>query len=105
MSRADDFPDLGSCCGCGATADVTNIVMLPYRAKLPGHGWGCVTCGLPSDGALAVLCDTCARRFTAINSILIACAGYPGEDGRVPVSELDQFPFDHDMGKHRAAGF
>jgi hypothetical protein len=62
-----------------------------------GHGWGCIVCGLPPDGAYAVLCDTCADRYAEDPAILTtACAGYPVE-GRVAIADLPPGPFDHDL--------
>lgn len=53
---------LGSCCACGREDETCrNIVMLSVRAPVPGAGWGCVVCGLPLDGAIAVLCDACMK--------------------------------------------
>jgi hypothetical protein len=57
-----DMPDLGPCCMCGIP-EPQAIVMLSRRAAVPGHGWGCVVCGLPPDGAVAVLCDPCFEQY------------------------------------------
>lgn len=105
MARSsDNAPDLGPCCGCATREHVNTIVMLPVRAAVAGHGWGCVVCNLAQDGAYAVLCDPCAARFRDDPArLLIACRGYPGEDGRIPVSEL-RGPFEHDMRRHHDAG-
>jgi hypothetical protein len=50
---------LGACCVCGGFNMVQNIVLLGRAAPRPGTGWGCVACGLPQDGAIAVMCDGC----------------------------------------------
>jgi hypothetical protein len=72
-----DLPDLGPCCMCGAPRPYA-IVMLKRRAAVRGHGWGCVVCGLPADGAVAVLCDPCFERYHRDPAALtLACAGYP----------------------------
>lgn len=34
------------------------------KAPVPGTGWGCVICGLASDGAIAACCDACAEKET-----------------------------------------
>src|SRR6476659_4409564 len=91
----DDLPDLGPCCGCERTDGVKNVVMLHQRGVMPGRGWGCFVCGLPADGAVAVLCDACLGRAPKF-----ACRGYPAEDGRVPVSDLPPGDFDHDARFH-----
>lgn len=93
-----DFGDFGSCCTCGTTVGVVNFMMLPYRGPTPGKGWGCVVCGLPADGAVAVLCDTCVESGRPIKFI---CTGYPNKDGRTPTDDTGVLtPFDHDMTKH-----
>jgi hypothetical protein len=100
LAPVDDLPDLGPCCMCEGTEGVRNLIMLDLRGTVPGHGWGCLGCGLPSDGASAVLCDKCLTRYQADRSLLtIACRGYPGTDGRIPIAELE--PFEHDDAAHR----
>jgi hypothetical protein len=94
----DDIPSLGTCCRCGGSETVRNIYMLPYRNKVPGHGWGCVICHLPSDGAVAVLCDGCALQVEqhGIDAVLrYACRGYPATDGRAAIEKFQE-PFAHD---------
>lgn len=95
----DDLPDLGPCCMCEGLAGVSNIILLERRGVVAGHGWGCIECGLPMDGASAVLCDPCFDRYLADESVLtIACRGYPATDGRVAIAVLP--PFNHDAAKH-----
>lgn len=94
----DDRTPLGTCCGCGGTEAISSIYMLPFRNKVPGHGWGCVVCHLPSDGASAVLCDSCATlaEQRGIEAVLrFACRGYPGTDGRADIAKFTE-PFAHD---------
>lgn len=56
----DEAFDLGACCACGDCGpQVRNILALQRRAPTPGTGWGCFRCGLPPDGAIAVVCDAC----------------------------------------------
>jgi hypothetical protein len=96
-----DAPSLGSCCGCGRDGART-IVMLPYRGMVPGHGWGCLICHLPMDGASAVLCDECADTATrlGVDAVLrFACRGYPATDGRAAIGTFTE-PFAHDMSEH-----
>lgn len=88
-----EMSELGSCCNCGRADGVTNIVMLNRRAPTPGKGWGCVVCNLPSDGAVAVLCDVC---FTIGEYPKTVCTGYATEPGRTPYDDLDPIVFDHD---------
>ncbi len=50
------------CCSCfEVRSDVKNIACLPEKAPEPGTGWGCYVCGLPPDGALALVCDKCTK--------------------------------------------
>ena len=88
--------DLGTCCACGGVDQVRNIIMLPLRTPSPGYGWGCVICGLPPDGAVAVLCDGCLSRQQEPSFV---CNGPPTAKGRVPIGESTT-PFDHDDSKH-----
>jgi hypothetical protein len=95
----DDIePSLGPCCGCGGdTAGARNVVMLNFRNKVPGHGWGCFACHLPPDGAVAVLCDGCTERMErGVDVLRFACRGFPGSEGRAPIGEFTE-PFEHDM--------
>jgi hypothetical protein len=89
------WPSLGPCCGCGTTEGVTNILMLDRRGVTPGHGWGCLVCGLPSDGAVAVLCDACVDQPPRF-----ACRGYASDGARVPIDELPEGAFVHDEKRH-----
>jgi hypothetical protein len=80
---------------------VRNIVMLSHPALIKGQGWGCVECGLPCDGAIAVVCDGCLTIYQADQSALrFFCLGYPASLGRVSIADLPQDHFDHDNSKH-----
>jgi hypothetical protein len=87
--------DLGPCCVCETTTDVHNVLMLRAKAPIAGHGWGCVVCDLPSDGAVAVVCDACVGQ-----PLKFACRGYPASDGRIPIGELTG-THEHDLARHR----
>jgi len=99
----DDAPDLGPCCMCEVCGpEVCNIIMLDRRCAVPGHGWGCVVCGLPADGASAVLCNECLDKWRADETRLTtACRGWPGSDGRIAIADLPAGEFAHDMAKHQ----
>ena len=71
-------------------------MMIPFCAPVAGKGWGCVVCGLPSDGAVAVVCDACLESGAPI---LDVCSGYPASGVRVARESLTE-PFDHDMAAH-----
>lgn len=97
-----DDQDLGPCCVCESTVDVHSLIMLNQKAPMPGRGWGCVVCDLPSDGALAVVCDACEAAFASVMDppLRFACRGYPGADGRVTIDTLTG-THEHDRSKHR----
>jgi hypothetical protein len=93
----DDAPDLGPCCACGRSENVVEIYMLPLRNHVAGHGWGCVICGIPSNGASAVLCGDCGTKYRRGDMVLrFACRGYPATDGRAPIDTFTE-AFEHDM--------
>ena len=81
---------------CDTRQGVHNLIMLDRRCEIPGHGWGCVVCGLPADGAYAVLCDPCREIWQADHSqMLFACRGYPASEGRIAIAELPPGEFKH----------
>jgi hypothetical protein len=89
--------DLGPCCICGESGSVHAAVMLPFKAPMRRGGWGCFVCGLPAEGASAVVCDSCVDGWRSGQvKLQFACRGYPATDGRVPIGELVE-PHDHDM--------
>lgn len=95
----EDAENLAPCCGCAGAERVRNIFMLPRRGPSPGKGWGCIVCGLPNDGAIAVMCDTCVDNAVDPQFVVV---GYAKSGRRMPVSDLtDQRVFDHDEAKHR----
>lgn len=99
MSVLDgDNPGLGPCCVCERVGpQVRNVMMIDRRGPVPGKGWGCVICDLPSDGAVAVVCDEC----TGLD-LRFVCAGYISEHKRAPYAELPAGVFAHDAAKHDA---
>lgn len=89
--------DFGPCCACCKKKDaVHNVVMLDQKGSTPGSGWGCVQCGLPADGAFAVLCDDCVSVGAPI---IFAVTGPVKEKKRVLVESLGA-EHKHDMTKH-----
>lgn len=90
LEQPDSDPS-GPCCACRRhDVPVPNMVMLPWRAPIPGTGWGCVTCQLPPDGAVAVLCDACLESHAPIRD---CCLGYAMTWERSPCDP--SFPFIH----------
>lgn len=88
--------ELGRCCACNGKRNVRNIILLSYKApKEAVSKWGCFQCGLPFEGAAAVICDDCLDSNAEIKYIM--------KEGksRLPVSACEpKQPFDHDPAKH-----
>lgn len=92
-----DLPEtLGPCCICEAPHAVV-LLMLNAQAPIADHGWACVQCGIGADGAIAVVCEACARPFEEgagqrqghlEDALRFACRGYPGTEGRIPIEDL-----------------
>lgn len=93
--------NLGKCCVCETSGKaVRNIITLDKKSPETKGGWGCFVCGLPSSGAVAVLCDECLEKTSAKESeIKFACLGYPGENRRIETDKLTE-DFRHDLSKH-----
>jgi hypothetical protein len=102
--------DLGTCCACGCKPTQANpvrsLVFMDYkRPPGSGSGWGCFQCGLPAEGAVAVLCDRCVELARATGKdfrIVWICAG-EHQRGRLNVHTFEHVPHDHDMAKHPEA--
>lgn len=94
--------DLGTCCACSEKRpDVRNLVCIPKQAPVPGTGWGCFVCHRPQNGAIAVLCDRCIEEA---HEVIFVCIGMPAlGGGRMPISELADGAFEHDMAFHPEA--
>lgn len=109
-TASEETPALGPCCICEEKKEtVQNLFMLPWTAPTKGKGWGCTVCDLPPDGAVAVLCDECARRNryeseTVAQSLSLVVDGFAYEKGRVDVDEWRETrePFDHDDALHES---
>jgi len=93
--------NLGACCACGQEKDTThNVLMLDKLAPQPGTGWGCVVCGLPQDGAVAIVCDNCLTTSATINYVV---DGFATDKKRKPYSTVENTSFEHDLSKHEEA--
>jgi hypothetical protein len=97
----DQGVELGKCCSCERPDGVRNVVLLEMLSPTPGRGWHCAECGLPPNGAVAVVCDDCFRVRRPLRWV---CTGYPGTDGRTSWAELQQVPFHHDPERHGGVG-
>lgn len=91
----------GACChclrDCLEVSGLVNLVFLKRRAPIAGTGWGCCKCGIPEDGAMAILCNEC---FEAGKAVLYACEGRVTENKRVPIESLPEIVFDHNVHHH-----
>ena len=95
-----DVPDLGHCCVCRQSCpQVRNLLTLPRRAPVPGTGWGCVVCGLPPNGAVAVVCDACLEQ-----PLQEVCSGFEVQGERAAYASLAPEPFAHDRTRHPEEG-
>lgn len=93
---------LGPCCCCESDERVHSILFLDGKAPIPGRGWGCLTCGLAANGAVAVVCNACLANPISVNLTFVlrfACRGFPATDGRIPIGELCGH-HEHDLSRH-----
>lgn len=95
--------DFGACCACGTAGEhcARNITTLNFEAPPGFAGWGCVQCGKPSRGAIAVLCDSCAAKNAAPR--FIAGGKFLTDKIRVPLDSYPRVPFGHDDRLHPEA--
>lgn len=87
----------GPCCACGENNGAYNIILLDRKAPQPGTGWGCIDCGLPQDGAIALVCDDC---FAADHVIRYVIDGRLYSGRRVSLADLPADAFAHDPDRH-----
>jgi hypothetical protein len=93
-----DLPPLGPCCACGQSGPAVRYILMLHRlSPTPGKGWGCFQCGLPMNGAIAVICDPC---LFAGAEIQFVCTGHPADPDRTPIRELPPGEFDHNPRLH-----
>lgn len=100
-----NIEDFGPCCACGLSSpEVRNIIMLDKRLPaeaLAAHAnsaWGCFECGLPAEGASAVVCDACLESDAPIRFVVLGYLAYP-EHRRIAIEQCPE-PFLHDPAKH-----
>jgi len=97
-----DFEDFGTCCVCGCEPNperpVHNFICLDFKAPNPGHGWGCAVCGLPPNGAVAVICDRCLEEQNFAFKWI--CGEFGKDETRLPYPENPE-EFKHDETKHK----
>ena len=95
-------PPMGTCCACGKSDHtVVNLATIDRVAPLPGTGWSCLACGLPPNGAMAVVCNGC---IVMGRDVTHAIVGQPGSFERIALTDYPYEPFDHDLDKHPKPG-
>lgn len=91
-------PGFGPCCCCeGEIRHNPGLMMLEFKGPPGWTGWGCMVCGLPSRGAIAVLCPACvlAQRLPQF----IAAGRNVADNLRLRLDEhFEQRPFRHRLG-------
>lgn len=93
--------ELGPCCCCGTESGaIRTLAQLDFEAPTGFNGWGCVQCGAPSRGAIAVLCDACARPDNDAPLRFICGGTYVADGQRVPLEGYERRPFGHELSKH-----
>lgn len=92
MKRNPDF-----CCACGQSKTALNLITLHQKAPTPGKGWGCAQCHLPSDGAIAAICDGCLRARAPLRFVF---DGYVLDGKVIPIEELPNIPHNHNEALH-----
>jgi hypothetical protein len=78
---------------------VRHLVFVNRRAPIPGTGWGCIACGLPNDGAVAVLCDMCFKFERIGPRLRFVVKGYVSERKRALLADCI-IPFEHNIYFH-----
>lgn len=97
MSDLLSSENLRPCCSCGKDVPCPNLVNMDRKAPVPGTGWGCLQCGLPADGAMAVVCERCFLRHKKPIAVVF---GYITSRERRAIEELEPGVFEHDLTKH-----
>lgn len=54
--------EFGTCCACESEMEICGIVQLDYKVESES-GWGCVQCGLSTEGAMAIVCGDCYDKY------------------------------------------
>lgn len=91
--------DYGPCCACGKhDGTVQQVVSLNRLAPIAGTGWECTGCGLPPNGAMAVVCTECLAKREPLKNVIY---GPLGSHDRFLVGDLSEEVFDHKRPKFR----
>ena len=92
--------EYGTCCVCEKKIEgVANLIALDYKTNATS-GWGCLKCGLPMEGAVAVICDGCFDKVDENGEDKIKFI-MNGIEERIPVPPVhDRIPHEHDLSLH-----
>ena len=91
--------EFGTCCVCEGEMETCGLIQLDYKVESES-GWGCVQCGLPMEGAVAVVCDAC---FTTHGDEIVDQIKYlmNGKTERIPVPPVEnRVTHEHDLSLH-----
>lgn len=93
-------PGFGPCCCCEAEIRHNpGLMMLGFEGPPGWTGWGCMVCGLPSRGAIAVLCQACVKAQRVPS--FIAAGRNVGDNLRLRLDgKFVQVPFTHRLAQH-----
>ena len=75
---------VGTCCACQeAIPDdmPRSVIYFNFKSPTPGRGWGCLFCNLPSEGAVAVICQKCLEAGETVTHVV------EGDKGLGPLPE------------------
>jgi hypothetical protein len=98
--------NFGPCCICerppSSTLNVNTMMMMDFIGPQDFQGWGCLLCNLPSVGAIAVLCDDCAKKGETeeIHVKYISGGKYVAERERILLETFNRVPHVHNRRKH-----
>lgn len=96
----EEVNEFGTCCVCemGDMEDC-GLVQLGYKMESES-GWGCLQCGLPMEGAIAVVCSDCYDKYGEKIEDQIKYL-IDGKKGRIPVPPVEnRVPHEHDLSLH-----
>ena len=92
--------EYGCCCICESTQNVNNLIQLDYKVESES-GWGCVRCGLPAEGAIAIVCDACIDKHGKSEDLEDKIKLLMNGIKRIPAPPVsDRVPHEHDLSRH-----
>ena len=101
----DTFFDYGTCCICEQEIEDPVLLSLSFKIHVESETkWGCYQCGLPNEGAVAVICDDCFDEDDVDFEDKIKYLMNGGR-GRIPVPPVeDRIPHECDLSLHPEVG-